>query len=228
MIVNDKSKGGSLYRGLSWFVTLLTPIALVLTAMRLIMTPAFLRFEYNLPYFPADPYGFTTEDRLYWSRFALDYLTNSADISYLADLKFENGQPIYNQRELDHMVDVKNAMRMALLAWYASLIILFGLAIWAWRGAWSAEYRAGLQRGGWITAGLIGTIVIIVLISFGVFFVAFHNVFFDPGTWIFNYSDTLIRLFPERFWQDIFIYVGLVSVFAGLALGFGLKNSRSK
>jgi uncharacterized membrane protein len=56
-----------------------------------------------------------------------------------------------------------------------------------------------------------------VLFGFGVFFVLFHDVFFQPGTWMFLYSDTLIRLFPERFWRDIFIIVGLLSI-AGAAL----------
>jgi integral membrane protein (TIGR01906 family) len=212
------------YLRISWLVTILVPIALVLSAMRLIMTPAFLRLEYNLPYFPVDRYGFTTQDRLYWSRFALDYLTNSADISYLADLQFENGQPIYNQRELEHMVDVKKAMRAALGVWYAALLLLIGIGLLAWRGGWWQEYRAGVRRGGWLSVILIGTIIVLVLLSFGIVFVAFHNIFFDPGTWVFNYSDTLIRLFPERFWYDIFLYVGLLSVSAGLALAFGLRD----
>jgi integral membrane protein (TIGR01906 family) len=59
-------------------------------------------------------------------------------------------------------------------------------------------------------------VIIFVIVGFGVLFVAFHNVFFEPGTWVFFYSDTLIRLFPERFWRDIFIYVGLISALLGL------------
>jgi len=43
-----------------------------------------------MPYFPADEYGFTKEDRLKWAPFALDYLVNSADISYLGDLTFDD------------------------------------------------------------------------------------------------------------------------------------------
>jgi integral membrane protein (TIGR01906 family) len=98
------------------------------------------------------------------------------------------------------------------------------LYLWARRGSWSQAYIAGLARGGWLTAGLVVLLLLIVFLSFGVFFVAFHNVFFEPGTWIFNYSDTLIRLFPERFWRDIFIYVGLLSLGGGLALGLGLRR----
>ncbi len=93
-----------------------------------------------------------------------------------------------------------------------------GIGIWAWQSGWVAAYRASLARGGWLTAGLIGAIILFVLIAFGVFFVAFHNVFFDPGTWQFLYSDTLIRLFPERFWRDSFLTVGALAGGGGLLL----------
>jgi uncharacterized membrane protein len=62
-----------------------------------------------------------------------------------------------------------------------------------------------------------------VLLSFNVLFVAFHNVFFQAGTWMFLFSDTLIRLFPERFWRDTFIAVGVLSGGAGLAIAYFLR-----
>jgi integral membrane protein (TIGR01906 family) len=207
-----------------WLVAILVPVALTLTAIRALMTPAFLQFEYNTPGFPADPYGFTTQDRLYWSRFAVDYLLNDAGISYLGDLRFENGDPVYNERELRHMVDVKNAIRITIAVWAISLILLVGLGLWAWAGGWLDSYRAGLVRGGWLTVILLAVILALVVVAFGVFFVAFHNVFFQPGTWTFLWSDTLIRLFPERFWRDIFLYVGGFAILGGLILALGLPR----
>jgi integral membrane protein (TIGR01906 family) len=211
---------------LSYLVTLLVPVALVLTAVRLIMSPAFLRYEYNLAGFPPDRYGFTTQDRLYYGQIALDYLTNPAGIEFLGDLRFEDGSPVYNQRELDHMVDVKIAVRRALQVWMLSLLLLVGLAVWAWLGGWRDEYLQGLARGGWLTVILLGTIIVFVLFGFGVLFVAFHNVFFRPGTWMFEFSDTLIRLFPERFWRDIFILVGSASLAGGLALALLFRRKQ--
>lgn len=209
---------------LTWLVTVLVPVILVLTGVRLMMSNAFLKIEYNLPGFPADRYGFSTADRLYWADIAKDYLTNSAGIEFLADLRFADGSPVYNARELKHMVDVKNVVNAALSVWLIALGGLLLLTMWARNNQWGEAYRAGLRRGGWLTVILVGAVIFFVLLSFGVFFVAFHNVFFEPGTWVFYYSDTLIRLFPERFWRDIFIYVGGFAVLGGLGLALGFRR----
>jgi integral membrane protein (TIGR01906 family) len=104
--------------------------------------------------------------------------------------------------------------------------VLVILGFWAWFGAWRKEFKQGLGRGGWLTVILLGTILVLVMLSFGVVFVAFHNVFFAAGTWTFEYSDTLIRLFPERFWRDIFLWVGGLTLASGLTLGllFGRRT----
>ena len=215
-------------RWLSWIVAILVPVMLILTAVRLLITPAFVQLEYRTPNFPPDPYGFTREDRLYWSQIALDYLLNDESISFLEDLQFEDGSQVYNARELKHMLDVKNVVQAVLIAWYVSLFSTFLLGIWAYWGGWLDEYKQGLARGGWITVILIAVTLVAVLIAFSVFFVFFHEVFFDTGTWVFRFSDTLIRLFPERFWRDTFIAIGLLSMAGGLALGLGFRRKTTK
>ena len=121
---------------LSWLIALIVPLALIGFGLRILLTPLFLRIEYNMPYFPPDDYGFTKADRLKWAPYALNYLLNSADISYLGDLKFDDGTPLYNERELSHMDDVKRVAQGALRVWYMSLALLTLLGVWAWRGDW--------------------------------------------------------------------------------------------
>jgi len=209
---------------LAWLATLLVPIVLVLASVRILMTSAFLKFEYNLPGFPPDPYGFSKAERLYWSQIALDYLLNPEGISFLGDLRFQDGSPVYNDRELGHMVDVKNVARGALRVWYAALASLAVLGVWARWGGWWTDYLTGLQRGGRLTIGLMGVIIVVVLVGFGFFFVGFHQVFFQPGTWMFLFSDTLIRLFPERFWQVAFISIGVLSLAMALGMAFLIRR----
>jgi len=225
--MSNANGGGGGDRGgrfLGWIVSVLVPLALVLAGVRLLLTPIFVNFEYRTPNFPADPYGFTQEERIDWSQIALDYLLNDEGISFLADLRFENDQPVYNQRELEHMVDVKNVVRAALYTWYGSLAGLAALGLWAWQAGGWEQYREGLARGGWATVYLVGAVILFVLVGFGIFFVAFHEVFFDPGTWTFAYSDTLIRLFPERFWRDTFLTLSAVAGGGGLALRYIFKR----
>jgi integral membrane protein (TIGR01906 family) len=224
MTAQEGKPSSGIFKVISWIVTLLLPVVIILTAVRILLTPLFLRIEYSLPGFPPDRYGFTMQDRLYWAPYAVDYLLNDAGIEYLSDLRFLDGSPLYNERELGHMVDVKNVVQAALKAWLAGLAALALLGIWAWFGKWWSLYLRGLSRGGWLTVAVIGAALVVVVLSFGLIFVAFHNVFFEPGTWTFFYSDTLIRLFPERFWRDVFLWVGAISLAGGLGFGFAFRR----
>jgi integral membrane protein (TIGR01906 family) len=207
----------------SWLVTLLVPLALTFLGLRLMLTHAFLQLEYRVPGFPADTYGFTQADRLHWAPYAVDYLINNAGISYLGDLTFAGGNPLFNERELSHMHDVKNVVRPSLLIGYLSWVVLLAVALSAWFGKWSFEYLRGLKRGGWLTVGLVVAIGLFAAISFDTFFTEFHALFFVGNSWQFYYSDTLIRLFPMRFWSDAFLYAGVLALAIGLALGLGLR-----
>ncbi len=214
-----------------WLVSLLIPLALIGFAIRVLLSPIFYKVEYNLPYFPPDDYGFTKANRLKWAPYAVNYLTNNADISYLGDLKFEDGKPLYNERELSHMKDVKRLTQSALRIWYVTLALLLGLGLWARFGGWWDGYRLGLMRGGWLMVGLavtIGAIVVVGIVInpdvFNSFFTAFHGLFFEGDSWLFLFSDTLIRLFPIRFWQDAFLWAAVIALGGGVALGLGLKT----
>jgi len=89
---------------LSWVVTLLIPVVLVMATVRILLTPFYLQFEYSTPGFPDDPFGFTKTERLQWSNLAVAYLINNADISYLADLRFPEGQLTLPNRAILWMI----------------------------------------------------------------------------------------------------------------------------
>ncbi len=212
-----------LYKILSWVVTLLTPFVLILLGVRLVLNPVYPSIAYRLPAFPDDPYGFSTQERLKWSGFAVKYLLNDSKIAYLADLKFDDQSPLFNQRELGHMIDVKVLVQNAMRTFYAMIVLLVAFGLWAYFGKWMVEFRSGLSRGGWLTVGLIVGIGLFAAVSFWQFFTFFHGLFFTGDSWLFMYSDTLIRLFPIRFWQDIFIFVLGFTLLSGAGLGWFLR-----
>jgi integral membrane protein (TIGR01906 family) len=217
---------------LPWLVAILVPIALIGLGLRLLLSPLFLKIEYNMPYFPPDEYGFTKEDRLRWAPYLWDYAINTAGISYLGDLKFDNGEPVFNERELSHMDDVKRTVQGSLRVWYITLALLLLFGLWAWFDGWWQAYLLGLMRGGWLMIGLAVTIGLIVVVGivinpdiFWNFFAGFHSLFFEGDSWLFLFSDTLIRLFPIRFWQDAFLWAAVIALGGGVALAFGLRSA---
>jgi integral membrane protein (TIGR01906 family) len=216
----------TIYRILSWFMTFLLPFALSFVGLRLLLTHAFPEIEYRLPWFPPDEYGFTLQDRLHWSKLSIDYLLNNADISFLGDLKFPDGTPLFTDRELSHMHDVKGVVQPALWVGYVICFFMLGVAAWARWGGWWQQYVRGIWRGGWVTLGLVMVIGILAATSFWQFFTVFHEIFFKGNSWLFLYSDTLIRLFPLPFWENAFAFVGLLDVAGGLALVIVLRPTR--
>ena len=217
---------------LSYLVSLLIPLALIGMALRILLSPVFINIEYRMPYFPTDEYGMTQQDRLHWAPFALKYLVNRSEISYLGGLKFDDGSPLYNERELSHMADVKNVVLGALRVWYISLAILVLLALLAYQGKWIPYFINGLRRGGMWMIGLAAALGLVAAVGilanpdvFWEFFTLFHSLFFEGDSWLFYYSDTLIRLFPIRFWQDAFLWAAILALGGGIGLAFGLKPS---
>jgi len=196
------------------------PLLIVITSIRLVLTPLFLEVEYRLPGFPADDFGFTFQERLDWAKISSNYLVNNSGIEYLGNQKLANGQPLYDERELSHMKDVKDLTQSVLLVWYL-LIVLFALAIlFFWNNGALPEFWKAISLGGWVTIGLVMLVIMGVWLDFEALFTGFHRIFFKGDTWLFLYSNTLIRLFPERFWQDVFLFIGGFSLLFSILAGF--------
>ena len=209
-----------------WLITITLPFMLIMLSVRILFTPLFLKIEYNLPGFPADTYGFTTAERLSWGTSTMKYLFNNKGPEFLDTLRFDEYKSIYNPRETSHLVDVKNLLQTALTVFYALIgvyLILFGIFYWR---KWMKTIWLALSNGGWLTIGLIAFILFFTAISFDSLFTNFHKIFFTGDTWLFYYSDTLIRLFPMRLWQDAFIAMGVITLAMALFFAFyGRKRS---
>jgi integral membrane protein (TIGR01906 family) len=107
------------------------------------------------------------------------------------------------------MLDVKILVQQMIRAWYLLLLLFTATAVYAWQAKWMRDFLFALKRGGWMTLGLIAAIAVLIFTSFTELFTAFHRVFFQGDTWLFFYSDSLIRLFPLRFWQDAFLWMAV-------------------
>lgn len=230
MILKSETLSNSLSIIIKVFLTLTVPILLTIFSIRLVMSYQFLEFEYLRPDFPTDFYGFTTEDRLKYAPAGIDYLLNSEDISFLSELRLPLEKcwrpapdatdcPMYEEGALKHMVDVKVVTETTFRVALTLTLIILGIFILAYRyPQYRFVIRRGLTYGSILTLSAIVTIVILAFTAWDFFFDTFHELFFEEGTWRFAFSDTLIRLFPERFWFDASITIGVFTTIGAILI----------
>ena len=201
-------------RVIAGIIRFLLPIALILSSVWIILqtTRVWVELEYKMPGFPADSYGFTLEDRLYWSQVDIDYLLNDAGIEYFDAYQLDDGSPMHNARELRHMEDVKFLIQLTWRYLGAGwVLLLLGGGVLQRRQGWTKVVDV-FSAGARATLWLMIILAIGLVAAFGVLFVGFHRIFFEGDTWLFAYSDTFIRLYPERFWRDTFALVAIVTL----------------
>ena len=116
------------------------------------------------------------------------------------------------------MLDVKILVQQMITIWTIMCGLYLIVLALAWRRKWLADLLRAFGRGGVWTIGLIAVILGAVAVSFNGLFTAFHRIFFTGDTWLFLYSDTLIRLFPIPFWRDGFILVGAFTILGAIIL----------
>jgi integral membrane protein (TIGR01906 family) len=201
-------------RLIQWLLVPALPIFLLAADLRIVTGYWFVRWEYGKAVFPPDPLGLSTAERTRLAEVCVDYLATNVDISLLADLRLPDGEPAFNERELRHMADVQvvyNGMMMTGGA--AGLVLLGGIATLLASSHTRRLAPAALLSGSLLTLGLLGAVGAYMALSWGEFFTTFHRLFFEGESWIFAYSDTLIRLFPIRFWIDVAtLIVGLLAI----------------
>ncbi len=201
---------------------------IVMTSIRVALTPLFISVEYRLPGFPPDEYGFSTADRLIWGEYSIDYLLGRISHQQLTNTYLPDGSPLFNQRELSHMLDVRNLTQQVLKIWKFLMLFILAAVVFLLITAKKRELVYSLKRGALFTILLILAILLYLAINFNQLFTQFHEIFFEGNSWLFFTSDDLIRLFPLRFWRDIFIFIGgLSGIIAALILLFPMRITKN-
>ncbi len=186
---------------LQGIIVVAVPVVLFFTPLYAFVTPAFVRHEYAQPHVPAAE-RFTPEERLRLSDAAVGYLRGSVSREALASLRTAEGETAFLAREVEHLVDVKRVIDAMLLVHGVAAVLGLLSVLALWRIGALPRVSAGLTTGVFLAGGVIVLVVVSALLDFGTFFTAFHRLFFTAGTWIFDYRDTLIQLYPIEFWMD--------------------------
>jgi integral membrane protein (TIGR01906 family) len=193
------------------------PPVLVVNAFRVLATATFVRFE--LDRLPPDLYGFTDAQRESLALIGLRSIRpGSEGVALLERATLPDGSPAFDGRELTHMRDVHRLFGAALRL---QLVVLVGLAVLALafaRTRFRTVVPTGLLAGALATLAIAVLAVPVILLGFDGFFTRFHEVFFTGDSWRFSTADTLIRLYPERFWEDVSRLAAVVAVGQAIVL----------
>lgn len=132
------------------------------------------------------------------------------------DAALTPGRPLLDDRERSHMSDVSRLVR--LLAGIAVLAVVIA----AITGAWLRREPRRQGRIMFTAAGALGALAILLAATFAVAFeaafLAFHALFFPPGTYLFAEGSQLILLFPQGFWFDAALSAGTAIVVTALVV----------
>lgn len=154
--------------------------------------------------------------------------------SYLADIyldgdfaaSLDGDGPLLDESERSHMTDVSRLVRLL-----AGILVL-ALVVAGVTGAWMRHEPRRQGRIMLLAAGAIGAVAVVLAVVFAVAFepafLAFHELFFPPGTYLFATGSELIVLFPEAFWFDAALLAGAAIVLVAVAVSLiGLWRWRS-
>jgi integral membrane protein (TIGR01906 family) len=200
-------------------LVLALPILLLAADLRIVTSYGFVRCEYGRADFPPDLFGLSAAERTRLAETCVDYLATNADISLLVDLQLPEGAPAFNERELRHMADVQVVYGRLMIAGIIAAAVLVAGTLVLLGSPVRLRAPAALLGGSLLTLGLLGGVGAYMALNWQGFFTTFHRLFFEGDSWIFPYTDALIRLFPVRFWIDVAAAVVGLLVLEAVVIG---------
>jgi integral membrane protein (TIGR01906 family) len=194
-----------------------TPLVVIAAAVLLFLNPIWVGFDQDR----SDAAGWTGYTPAQVHQVTGSILSNLV----FGPPKFDvalNGQPVLDERSRAHMADVRTVLGelglVALVA--AALLAAAGLASRGRRWFWRA-----VEMG----ASVLVVGVIVVGAAFALFFEQafelFHEVFFPPGTYMFDpKTEKLVQLFPDQFWTETTLALAAAVLVLAVAVVMGSRR----
>lgn len=190
-------------------IKLLTDAAIIVPIINLIFIlpvfiffqPWIIRYEYKKNSLNVDPLAVQT---------VLAFKTTKTT-AFLDQLDF------FGPQEQAHLLDVYRLLFTAKVLFLVSVTCLGLISFWLFRSHQSQQLIRGLLIAGCLSLGIILVSGVFLITSWDTLFINFHRIFFPQGNWAFPANSTLINLFPDWFWFDVFGYY--ITIITGLSLG---------
>lgn len=140
-------------------------------------------------------------------------------------------RPLFTEREILHMADVRNLFASGLLLRNSAIVLLLLLGIYLYRA--NRALLAQALVGGCLLFFVLGAVTgLLLAVRFDEMFVLFHEVFFGNDLWLLDPQESiLINMVPQPFFvaasKRILLTAAILSGLAGVA-GWLLRRCRQK
>lgn len=164
--------------------------------------------------------GISREDLMTATHVLLDYTCGTRDdLLVTAEINGE-ARAVFNQREMDHMVDVRTlylgtmtVRNVCLVTAAALLALLFGL------GKRPRAVLRGYVASNAVFVGVFAVLAAYAAVDFNSFWTGFHHVFFANDLWLLDpATSVLIQMVPSQFFSDLIFRIVAMFLAAALAL----------
>ncbi len=209
------------------FISITLPYIIVTLSTRIAFNEWFIDWQYSLKSFPEDIYGLSKEERKKLAKLGLKAVLSDEGLEEFKRAKLPDGRKAFRFKEVKHMEDVKNLLSFLFPLAYILLGINTLLIVLNIIFGNIKLVANSLIWGGLLCIGFLVLAGLISLIDYDLAFEKFHDLFFDPYSWRFRYTDTLLRIYPKVFWFNGTVFVISLSIVISLMLitiGFLLKK----
>lgn len=172
----------------------------------------------------AQTIGMSQQDLDRTTEVLLDYIRGQREDLQVQAVINGTVQEVFNQREKDHMMDVRQLYLQAMnVRNLAAVIVLLaaGLVLLRRSRELLRGWCAVFVRVATVFLALIGALGFAALVDFNRFWTLFHQIFFRNDLWLLNpNTDILIMMVPESFFFSLVMRI-LVTFAIAFAVCFG-------
>ncbi len=189
------------------------PVALILTNIRIVVNEPRL-YEYATDHYNTTATtGIERSELLRASGELRDYFNNSDESIFVSVQKDGGPISLFNPRETEHLRDVKALFQMSFRVQEAAVLFVLAYVVIVFISAKEGSFRPLAKQvliSGLLMLVVVGALGLAAVIDFHGAWDQFHVIAFDNDLWKLNPSqDALIQMFPEPFWEEVSIWVGL-------------------
>jgi integral membrane protein (TIGR01906 family) len=187
---------------LSALIVAAVPAILVGNTLWAVNNPWFVHAQYAIPGFPDDSHDLSDRERTDLAVTGIRSIRPGSDgVELLRDARLPSGEQAFEEREIQHMEDVRGVVAGFLTAWGIALVLAVAAALGLRRLGAPGSVGRALVAGAFLTIAAMASAALILLVNFEFFFDGFHGAFFEGESWRFNGSYTLRQLYPDFFWS---------------------------